>query len=254
MLPFLIAGLAGGFLSGLFGVGGGLVMVPLLMWLAKVDQRKASATSLIAVIPAAITGAIGYGLGGRINFTIAAIMGVGAIVGAPIGTWLLRTLSLGWLRWLLIGMIVLSAIRMLTLIPSREDALTFTQEHYFYLVLIGLVMGVASGLFGIGGGIIIVPIMMAFFGVSDLTAKGTSLVAMIPGAIVGTYTNLRSGIVKVKEGLTVGFAAVVASYAGVSLAFLLPAHAASLIFGIFLLLLAARLTQQHLTAQRAAKK
>lgn len=249
MLPFLIVGLVGGFLSGLFGVGGGLIMVPLLMWLAKVDQRKASATSLIAVIPAAVMGTIGYAVGGRINFIVAAIMGLGAIAGAPIGTWLLRTLSLLWLRWLLIGMIALAGIRMLTLIPTRADVASFSPEQYVYLVIIGFVMGVASGLFGIGGGIIIVPIMMAFFGVSDLTAKGTSLLAMIPGAIVGTYTNLRSGIVRVNEGLTVGLAAAVSSYAGVALAFFMSPDVASVVFGIFLLLLAARLTQQHLSAQ-----
>lgn len=254
MGPFLIVGLVGGFLSGLFGVGGGLIMVPLMMWLAKVDQRKASATSLVAIIPAAVTGSIGYAMGGRIDPLVAAILALGAVIGAPLGTWLLRTLSLTWLRWLLVAMIVLAAIRMLTLLPSRDGTEAFTTEQYIMLVGIGLIMGVASGLFGIGGGIIVIPILMAFFGVSDLTAKGTSLLAMIPGAIVGTYTNLRSGLVKISEGLTVGVAAVVSSYAGVSMAFLLPAQVASVVFGIFLLGLAARLAQLEITKQRAAKK
>lgn len=254
MGPFLIVGLVGGFLSGLFGVGGGLIMVPLLMWLAKVDQRKASATSLVAIIPAAVTGSIGYAMGGRIDPLVAAILALGAVIGAPVGTWLLRTLSLDWLRWLLVAMIVLAAIRMLTLLPSRDGAESFSTEQYLMLVGIGLIMGVASGLFGIGGGIIVIPILMAFFGVSDLTAKGTSLLAMIPGAIVGTYSNLRSGLVKISEGLTVGLAAVVSSYAGVSLAFFLPAQVASLVFGIFLLGLAARLAQLEINKQRAAKK
>lgn len=250
MTPFLIVGLIGGFLSGLFGVGGGLIMVPLLMWLAKVDQRTASATSLIAIVPAAITGSIGYALGGRIDPLVAAIMAIGAIVGAPLGTWLLRTLSLTWLRWLLVAIILIAAIRMLTLVPVRDAVESFTPEQYLYLVLIGLVMGVASGLFGIGGGIIVIPILMAFFGVSDLTAKGTSLLAMIPGAIVGSYTNLRSGLVTLRQGLTVGLAAVVSSYLGVSLAFVLPAEWAGLIFGLFLLFVAARLAQEELRKRR----
>lgn len=253
MLPFLVVGLVGGFLSGLFGVGGGLVMVPLLMWLAKVDQRKATATSLIAVIPAAVTGAIGYALGGRVDVLVAVILGAGAVLGAPLGTWLLRTLSLEWLRWLLVAMVLLAAVRMLTLLPHRDTIEAFTAGEYAILIGIGLIMGVASGLFGIGGGIIVIPILMAFFGVSDLTAKGTSLLAMIPGAIVGTYTNLRSGIVKINEGLTVGLAAVVSSYAGVSLAFFLPPEVASVVFGIFLIGLAARLAQLQLKKQRAAK-
>ncbi|MEL0149638.1 MAG: sulfite exporter TauE/SafE family protein, partial [Pontimonas sp.] len=54
-------GLVGGFFAGIFGVGGGLLMVPLLLWWTSMDQRRASATSLLAITPAAIIGAISYG-------------------------------------------------------------------------------------------------------------------------------------------------------------------------------------------------
>ena len=73
-------GLVGGFLSGAFGVGGGFIMVPLLTGFAALDQRHAAATSLIAIIPTSIAGAIMYGVAGEVNVLAAAILAAGGIV------------------------------------------------------------------------------------------------------------------------------------------------------------------------------
>ena len=62
-LVLVATGLVGGLFSGLFGVGGGVLMVPLLLWWSGMDQRRANATSLLAITPAAIVGAVSYGLG-----------------------------------------------------------------------------------------------------------------------------------------------------------------------------------------------
>jgi hypothetical protein len=72
-------------------------------------------------------------------------------------------------------------------------------------------MGVASGLFGIGGGIITVPLLISFFAVSDLVAKGTSLLVTIPTSLVGTAADRRPGLVDIRVALVVGLAAAVAA-------------------------------------------
>ena len=88
--PKLLAiGLGGGFLSGLLGVGGGIVMVPLLVLWASYSQRDAHATSLGAIIPISIAGIATYGVAGEVRYGTALALAAGSVIGAPIGARLL---------------------------------------------------------------------------------------------------------------------------------------------------------------------
>jgi uncharacterized membrane protein YfcA len=84
-------GLAGGLVSGLLGVGGGVLMVPLLVLLAGYTQRMAHAISLGAIVVIGIAGVATYAIAGKIDYGLAAALAVGAVVGAPIGATLLTT-------------------------------------------------------------------------------------------------------------------------------------------------------------------
>lgn len=253
ILPLLLVGAVGGLLSGMFGVGGGIVMVPLLMLMARMDQRRASATSLVAIVPSAVVGTIGYGLQGQIEWLAAALIAAGAIVGAPIGAWLMRTLPLGWLRWLFIVFLLVIAVRLILVETERDGTFEFGLWPIVGLVVLGFGMGIASGMFGIGGGVIAVPVMIALFGFGDLLAKGTSLLAMIPTALSGTVANVRAGMVDVRDGLVVGIAAACASFGGVALAFIIPPQLAGILFGVLLLFVIVQLTVRAIRAQRGPR-
>ncbi len=240
-LALLFVGLVGGLFSGLFGVGGGLLMVPLLMWWARMEQRRATATSLVAIVPTGVVGAIGYGVGGQIDVVAGLIIGAGAVAGAPIGTWLLRRLPIVWLRWMLIAGMLAAAAYLILVEPDRGAALTLTALSIVGLVVLGLAMGMLAGLFGIGGGVVAVPVLIALFGMGDLLAKGTSLLAMIPAAIVGSVTNVRAGLVRIRDGLIVGITAVAGSVFGVALAFVIPPALSGALFGILLIAAAIQL-------------
>ena len=177
------------------------------------------------------------------------LVALGGVGGALIGTKLLRTLPLGWLRWLFIALLVLVAIRLFFEVPSREAELAYSPLVVVALVGVGVVMGIASGLFGIGGGIILVPILITFFGLGDLLAKGTSLLAMIPTAISGSVSNTRAGLVRVSDGLIAGIAAVIASFGGVALAFFLPPQVAAIVFAAFILIVVVQLVFRALRAR-----
>ena len=84
---FLLAGvgLGAGLLSGLFGVGGGIVMVPAMVLLAGMAQQRASATSLAAIVPIAAVGAIIFGRADSVDLAAAAVLVVGSLVGVQIG-------------------------------------------------------------------------------------------------------------------------------------------------------------------------
>ena len=86
-------GLAGGVLSGLLGVGGGIVMVPLLVLWAGYAQRDAHAMSLGAIVPISVAGVLTYGVAGEVRLPEAIALAVGAVAGARVGAGLLSRLG-----------------------------------------------------------------------------------------------------------------------------------------------------------------
>jgi uncharacterized membrane protein YfcA len=246
-------GFVGGLLSGVFGVGGGVIMVPLLMLLAGDDQRRASATSLIAIVPTAIAGAATYSVHGSVDIVAGLLVALGGIGGSIIGSRLLKRLPISWLRWLFIGLLLLVVVRTLLEPPMRTGAFDLTPWSGLGLVGLGIVMGIASGLFGIGGGIVAVPVFIAIFGMSDLLAKGTSLLAMIPTAITGSIANTRAGMVRVADGLIVGACATGASFAGVALAFWIDPFWGSIAFAALVLFASIQLAVRAIRAGREGR-
>lgn len=256
-LPWLrltIVGAAGGLLSGAFGVGGGVLMVPLLITFAHMDQRRAATTSLAAIVPAAVAGSITYLANGEIDLLAVLFVAIGGIIGSWMGAWLVRRLPLGWLRWLFIALLIAVAVRLALVTPVRGDRLLEPEVgSIIAMIALGLVIGVASGLFGIGGGIIMVPAFIALFGMSDLVAKGTSLAAMIPTAVSGSVANARAGIVDLRVALIVGVAATLASFGGVAIAFLLSPEWSSRLFAALMVIAAVQLTVRAIRLRKKEK-
>ncbi|HVU76122.1 MAG TPA: sulfite exporter TauE/SafE family protein [Gaiellaceae bacterium] len=109
-------GLAGGVLSGLLGVGGGIVMVPLLVYWAGQSQRDAHATSLAAIIPISCASVLTYGIAGEIHPWEALALAAGSIAGARIGAGALTRISERPLK--LVFGIFLAAVSVLMLVRS----------------------------------------------------------------------------------------------------------------------------------------
>lgn len=245
-----LIGVVGGILSGLFAIGGGILMVPLLVWRAHLDQRRASATSLAAIVPAAIVGSATYLANGEVDVAAAVFIAIGAAGGAVVGSALLRRIPLFALRWMFIFFILAVAARLLVVAPQRGDDLALSPSVAIGYVTLGLVMGVASGLFGIGGGIIAVPLLISLFAVSDLVAKGTSLLVTIPTSLVGTVGNRRAGLVDLRVALVVGVAAASAAFPAARLALLIPARLSGVLFAALLVAVATQLTVKSIRASR----
>src|SRR5690606_10310210 len=102
LLPRVGIGLAVGFFSGLFGVGGGIVLVPLLIVVAGFAQRLASGTSLAVVLPTSVAGLIGYAAHGSVDWAVGATLAVGAVGGSLVGTWALHRVPQHLLRWIFV--------------------------------------------------------------------------------------------------------------------------------------------------------
>ena len=234
-LLVMATGAGAGFLSGLFGVGGGVVIVPALMTVLGMGQRRAAATSLAAIVLTAVAGSASYGARGEISPAAAGLLVIGSLVGAQVGLPALRCLPEQVLPWIFVGFAVLMAVLMRLHTPVREAALALDGPRAAALVAVGATAGLLSGLVGVGGGSIIVPGLELVVGVGDLLARGTSLLVMIPTALSGTWTNLRHGIVDLRAGALVGLGAVVATPGGTAMAARISPGTGALLFDLFLL-------------------
>jgi uncharacterized membrane protein YfcA len=107
-------------------------------------------------------------------------------------------------------------------------------------IALGVTAGVMSGLFGVGGGILFVPVLIAL-GLGQVEAAATSLLAVVPTAAVGTWRQRRYGNLRPRPALVVGIASIVGVELGVLIATSLPEHVLRRLFGVLLVLVAAQL-------------
>jgi len=251
ILACLGIGLLAGLLSGLFGVGGGTVIVPLLVLILSFDQRLAAGTSLAAIVPTATVGVISYALNDSVAWLPGLILAAGAVVGAQIGTWLLPRVPLLALRWSFIGFLVAVIVSLFIVIPSREAGLPLTLLSIAGLVVLGVATGIVAGLIGVGGGIVVVPALMLLFGTSDLVAKGTSLLMMIPTAVSGTVGNVRRANADLRAAALIGVAACTTTALGAWIATLVDPFWGNVLFALFLTFIAVQLAVRTLRTRRA---
>jgi len=110
-------------------------------------------------------------------------------------------------------------------------------------VAVGLVAGLAAGMLGVGGGALIVPGLVVFLGLDQVEAEATSLLAIVPTALVGAWRQHRYGNLRLHDGLRVGVLAVGGAVVGVVLANVLPVRALELAFAALLVVVAVRLAR-----------
>ncbi len=111
---------------------------------------------------------------------------------------------------------------------------------YVFAVALGLVAGVLSGLFGVGGGILFVPILTAL-GLTQLHAEASSLLAIIPTVCVGVWRQQRYGNVRWRSAALLGTASIAAAVGGAQVAVSLPEATLRKLFAVLLLLTAAQI-------------
>lgn len=113
-------------------------------------------------------------------------------------------------------------------------------------VLIGLVAGVVAGLLGVGGGALFVPALTIGLGLSQIDAEATSLLAIIPVALVGAWRQRAHGNVDVRIGVTLGLLAAAGAVAGVAIANAVPERGLEIGFAVFILVVAGQLVRRAL--------
>lgn len=192
-------GMAIGFIASILGLGGGVFMTPLLLLAGFVStQPDAAGTSVAAVVFTGISSSIAYFGRKVIDFRIGLSFMPTAIVGVFLGKAIIASVNPSWLT-IAFGVFLLYPVGMMLLGKTPKDAKTRLKgwssgiRYYVLVAIIGLVAGVATKLFGIGGGTVFVPSLVVLLGIDIVTAAATSLFVMIPIALISAITSWQAG-------------------------------------------------------------
>jgi uncharacterized membrane protein YfcA len=233
-----LVGAAAGLLSGLLGIGGGIIIVPGLIWAAGLDRHTASGTSLVAILPIAAVAALTYAVapGGAFDPEASAIFVVGSVAGAVLGARVNARVSERALRLAMAVITLIFGVRLVIPLgfgPGKED-LPLDAVTVVLLLYLGVQGGFLAGLLGVGGGAIAIAVLAAT-GTSQVLAQGIALVATLPTVIVGALTHRTQGTLALRPGLTLGLIGMALAIPGALIAFAVPVEALRIGFGVFLL-------------------
>jgi uncharacterized protein len=251
LINFII-GIIAGILAGMFGIGGGVVIVPALILLSHFSIVEANGTSLAALLlPVSIFAVISYYRAGFLNIKIALIVALGIITGVVFGSQIALSIQSNYLKSLY-GIFLLwvsyNFMKPKDLIkkyilkqdinkPKKENEIT-ENFNIFLLILVGIIAGVLSGLFGIGGGLIIVPFLITFLKFKTKKAFGTSLGALLlPVGLPGVILYYNSGNLNIGYAIPVAFGLLLGAIIGAKITISLPTILVKRIYSIFLLII-----------------
>jgi len=242
-MSFLI-GLTAGAFGGLVGLGGGVLMVPLMVAFKKVGQHKAHGTSLVALVLTGVFGAMLYFLFNRVDIQAAVLLAAAALLPARWGAKYCCDIPESKLQRLFGIFLIVTSIFLLVK-PYFPSMVYLTHGAYRILILLltGAATGFISGLMGVGGGAVMISGMVLLAGFDQHTAQGTSLLAMVPAGIVGafTYWQLENVEKNILWGLIPGI--IIGTFTGGTAAHLLPELTLRVIFAIVLILTGLRFIQ-----------
>lgn len=240
----LLSGALIGFTGGVLGIGGGLLAIPLLGLLLGMDQQTAQGTALIMVLPAVLISVWQYNKNAKIDFG-AALAGAASAV---LFTWVGAQIALG-LDPIFLRRIYALFVFMIALFYFHQSGLRIkprkhqstrrnaTDYHKAWFALIGTLAGLAGGIFGVGGSVLMVPILTTFFRLPQTGAQALGLSMIAPGTLVALATYSAHGHVDWVVGLPMALGSIFLVPYGVRLAYSLPEPRLKLIFACMLLVI-----------------
>lgn len=259
-LALLLLGAIAGVAAGMFGIGGGVIIVPALTLALGYGIKEGVGTSLAALLlPVSLFAVIAYYRAGKLNIGYAFWIGFGLIFGAIAGARFALGLDSRVLN-LLYGLFLLymawrfaeprkwwAEYQGRALPPRTAEALA--HARWYWLLILGVGAGILSGMFGIGGGIIIVAALVEFLHFDQKQAVGTSLAALLPpvsfGAVLEYYNE---GLLNLAVAACIAAGLVIGSTLGARIALGLSSVTVKRLYGIFLVFAGLRFILTSLTA------
>ncbi len=250
---FILIGLAAGVFAGLFGIGGGIIIVPALIVLAGFPLVKATGTSLAAILlPVGILGVIAYSKAKVIDVRASVLIAAGLLTTVVAGAWLANTLPVDVMRRLFavfclyVSWNFIDPVRRVKEwrggeLETKAEPVGPPHPSATALLGVGLLAGVMAGMFGIGGGNIIVPVLTLALHYPAKRAIATSLGAILfPFGIPGVLYYYHAGNLDITAAAWIAAGLFLSTVFGALITIRLPNRTVKLLYGVFLIYVAAR--------------
>lgn len=231
-------GLVAGIFSALLGVGGGLIMVPAMALLLRIRQQRAVATSLAVIIPTALAAAFRYNQSEPLDLGVIGWLALGGVFGGVIGAIVANLIGARQLRRIFGVFVILVGILMITRYGEAQGGaqrVAVDAAHGMQLLGWGVFVGVMSGLLGVGGGLVMVPVLVLLLGYTQHLAQGTSLAVIIPVSLSGTFIHIRKGNVVWDFAAWLAVGAVIGSWVTSGFVHSIPGGVLRILFAVFMI-------------------
>lgn len=246
LILLLFTGLLAGVLGGLLGLGGGVIMLPVLDFWLGYSSPTAIGTTLFAVIFTVLSGAHGHFIRKNTRNDISRDISIGGIIGILVGSFIF-TLLLNQVPVLNLCMgifFLLPAIVMTRDGVKRQNENNISGDYgtlverfgisqRAWLLGLGFVVGIITGTLGLGGGFMLVPGITYGLGLSVHLAVGSSMLAAVPITIAGSLVKLLQGLVVLPAALCLAMGTVIGAQIGAALIKYFTGWALKLIFGLY---------------------
>lgn len=208
MIWYIICGLSAGLLGGYLGLGGGIIMVPFLTVLMKLDIKAAVPISVTAIVVTSLSSSNEYLKKGLVDIEFAVILALFMMIGTITGSSVSAYIPAEYLQVTLAVLVVYTAISLLKGKKNNDQQQFHDNRSKHIMICSGLAIftGILSGLLGIGGGVIIVPLLYLMVGLPLSTARGTSSLMIGFSAAAASIVYLINGQIdfKVVSGVILG--------------------------------------------------
>jgi uncharacterized membrane protein YfcA len=227
--------------GGLLGIGGGLIAIPVLGYIYGMDQHLAQGTALVMIVPNVLIGFLRYHQKHRIDLRSAAAMVSFATASSYVAARLAAGISSGGLHTAFAVFLVVLALyfgwpkRSSVAYHDVQASSTPQRIPRAAFPLLGIASGGMSGIFTVGGGLVVVPALVSLFGMQQTRAQGMALALVVPSALVALVAYSQGGHVSWAIGLPMALGGVLSVSWGVALAHTLPAARLRTLFCLVLL-------------------
>ena len=222
LLEMLALGAALGFVGGLFGIGGGIIVIPLLVLGFGLDQAVAQGTALVMMVPNLLIGWWRYNQRHPVALKTALQIGVLACTTTWLVAHLATRLPSDLMRMVFALFLLLVSLRMLRPTTASSAATTTKPRDLRFMPLVGVLGGSSMGLLGVGGGLVATPVLTGWFGQRQTVAQSLSLALVAPSSIIALMTYSGAHRVDWALGLPLAAGGLFTVSAGVALAHRLP--------------------------------
>ncbi len=186
-----VIGLVGGFMAGLVGIGGGIVIIPLLVYVAGLQVNLATGISMVQAFFATSSGLVIHRRNRTIDTRLGVLLGIVGVVGALFGSFGSKYVPDVTLLTVYFCLVIVAVILMFMAPKGSEE-----KEYKVFFPLagvLGLIVGALAGMLGVGGGFIMTPLMISVLRIPTRVAVGTSLLMILPTTFSGSIGKIATG-------------------------------------------------------------